>query len=378
MLAVGAMLYALIRGNARGVRPAQTFVIINPTGNIGDMVCTTPVFRAIKAHNPRARVVVVGAPKNAIMMEGNPDIDRYITQDGSMWNTIREIRKERADVGIAINPSTVDFTTFFFAGVKAISGFKMIEKYNHIPSRTYKLVSTLGHQVEYTPGNYVPRQYNALLRPFGYDSEDIQKHLAYTEEAKEAVVTQLESNGIQKGDTILAIAPGAGTKIKQWPAERFGAVANYVAKKYGIAIAIIGGPRDVDEVARMKASFDNRVRYCDFVSQPLPELKATLSLVTCILGNDSGPIYIAESFGAGTVVLVGPTDEAEHPLQDMTHCIVMAREKGESLLKSHLTGEDTIDLEAARNQIAAITVEQVCETIDEIFKVMKIEVLKQA
>jgi hypothetical protein len=53
----------------------------------------------------------------------------------------------------------------------------------------------------------------------------------------------------------------------------------------------------------------------------------------------------------------------------------MPKDRGESLLKSHLTGEDTIDMEHAREQIASITTEQVCAEIDDVFRKMKIEVI---
>jgi ADP-heptose:LPS heptosyltransferase len=251
----------------------------------------------------------------------------------------------------------------------------MTEKYRHIQSRSYSLIARLGHQTEYVPGKYVPRQYVALLKPSNLDTDDIRKFVAFTKEADDAVTKALRKRDINNTERIVAVAPGAGTKVKQWPAERFGHISNYLTDTYGVSIVIIGGPRDIEEVARMQSVFDTGVRYCNFADQTLEELKATLSKVVLIIGNDSGPIYIAESFGAGTLVLVGPTDEAEHPLQDETHRIVMPKDRGESLLKSHLTGEDTIDMEHAREQIASITTEQVCAEIDDVFRKMKIEVI---
>jgi heptosyltransferase-2 len=375
-LTILTIAFSLFRGNARKFANASTFLVINPTGNIGDMVCTTPVFRAIKNKRPGARLIVVGSAKNQLMMQGNTDIDRYIVVGKSVWSTIREIAREKVDVGIIINSSTVDFATLFLGNVRFISCFMMTPKYRHIQSRSYTRIATLGYQTEYVPGKYVPRQYVALLKPCNLDTDDIRKFVAYTKEADVAVTKALLERGISSTERVVAIAPGAGTKVKQWPAERFGYIANYLTERYGVGIVIIGGPRDIPEVERMRSVFDAGVRYCNFADQTLEELKATLSKIVLIIGNDSGPIYIAESFGAGTLVLVGPTDEAEHPLQDETHRIVMAEGRGESLLKSHLTGEDTIDMEHAREQIASITVEQVCAEIDDVFKKMKIEVLK--
>jgi len=374
-LTLAAFVYYPIRGNARKQVSGKNFLVINQTENIGDMVCTTPVFHAIKQKEPDARVVVLGVEKNRIMMEGNKDIDTYIVIRKSVWSDIRQIRRLKIDVGIIINPGTVDFALLFLGGVKTISCPDLSGKYKEIQSRTYSLLAMLGYRLPYVPGKYVPRQYIGLLRPFNLESEDIRKHLAYTSEADTKVKESLQSCGIPPEQKLVAIAPGAGTKIKQWPSDRFGEVANYLSKKYGVGIVIIGGPRDIPEIEIMKRALDVNVQYCNFADQTLDELKATLSKVVLIIGNDSGSVYIAESFGAGTMVLVGPTDEAEHPLQDRTHRVVIAKNRGSALLKSHVNSEDCIDTELARKQIESITIEQVLSEIDDIFREMQIEVV---
>ena len=370
LFVLASFVYVLFRGNAQSkVSSPRTFVVINPTGNIGDMVCTTPLFRAIKRHNPDSRLIVLGSPKNQLMMAGSHDIDRYISLDISFFHLIRELRKENIDIGILVNQSALDFSLLFLADVKSISCFTLSQEYKRSESRSYQVISSLGFRIPYIPGTYVPGQYLKLLTPYNIMETDIQKHLWYTEEANVSVTKQLRESSIDPKEYIVAIAPGAGTKIKQWPASRFAEVANYIAKKYHASIAIIGGPNDTDEVKRMIAGLTQDTRYCNFVGQSLDELKATLSKVGLIIGNDSGSIYIAESFGAKTLVLVGPTDEAEHPLQDETHRVVTAREKGNALLQSFLSAEDSIDLSTARAQIEAITVAQVLKEVDDLLTI---------
>ena len=43
--------------------------------NIGDLVLTTPVFAALKAHFPGARVEALANTYNAPILEGHPDLD---------------------------------------------------------------------------------------------------------------------------------------------------------------------------------------------------------------------------------------------------------------------------------------------------------------
>jgi heptosyltransferase-2 len=345
-----------------------TWAIINTTGNIGDMVCTTPVFRAIKKKYPQARVLVVGTEKNKLMMDGNPDIDRYITSTQSFFKLLKDLRTETIDYGIAVNLSTFEIGTLFLGGAKSFSCFTLPLIYKKHETRIYSILSKLGNCIRYTPGVYVPGQYLSLLKPYGVITTDVKKHLGYTPQGLASVDEQLGTVGILPEEPIVAISPGAGTKIKQWPAERFGHVANYISKKYNFGIAIIGGPRDEKEVAKMISACDENVRYCNCVNQSLDELKAVLSRAVLIIGNDSGPVYVAESFGAATLVLIGPTDETEHPLQDATHQIVMPRDRGKALLQSYISNEDMVNPVQARGQIEAITEDQVLEASDKLLQ----------
>lgn len=344
----------------------KSFVVINQTGNIGDMVCTTPVFRAIKKAYPKTKLVVVGAPKNELMLSGNPDVDEYIAVTNSYFSVARQLRAMSIEAGVDINFSPEALSMMLVARVPAISCFEVSKSKGLHVGRMFRLLSQKLLQLPYTPGTYVPGQYLTLLEPYGIEDAHIQKYLYYTDECIDGVKQFLVESGVDLDKPLIAIAPGAGTKIKQWPAERFGAVANHLAEKHDASILIIGGPNDAEEAQVMIDALNPSVRYANCIEQTLEELKAVLALPKMIIGNDSGPIYIAEAHGAATLVLVGPTDESEHPLQDKTHKVVIAKDRGAALLQSAVSGEDTIDLDLAKSQIESITVEEVTQAADEL------------
>src|SRR3990172_6207808 len=53
---------------------AQKILVIR-RDNIGDLVCTTPLLRALRAQLPAARIVVLATRYNAAVLAGNPDVD---------------------------------------------------------------------------------------------------------------------------------------------------------------------------------------------------------------------------------------------------------------------------------------------------------------
>lgn len=369
-IVIAAYLYRLFNGASISKNTPQRFLILQPTNNLGDMVCTTPLFKAIKTHYPASHITVVGSSRNKGLVGVHPYIDEYFEFPDSFLKLLLHIRRGNYDGGVSIHMDTTMVGALILGGVRSISTFAFSQEFTRSQPRLYGLISKLVRTVAYAPGKYMPQQYLRLLEPFGISSNDTNKCVVFSRESETDILKKFELY-FDKNKPIAAIAPGAGTKVKQWPAERFGSVANYLAQTYGFNLVIIGGPMDIGEAQKMKEVLHENVRYIDCVGQSLDELKATLSKVSIIIGNDSAPIYIAESFGAATLVIVGPTDESEHPLQDVTHRVVKASNRGEALLRSYLSSEDTIDTTVARIQIESINTDDVCRELDDLISKIK-------
>jgi ADP-heptose:LPS heptosyltransferase len=102
--------------------------------------------------------------------------------------------------------------------------------------------------------------------------------------------------------------PGAGSRRKRWPADRFAALADRCAT-LGYAIAATCGPADEEAVARLQASVRSaRVRI--LAGLGLEELAAILAGARLFVGNDSGITHLAALVGTPTVAIFGPFDPA--------------------------------------------------------------------
>ncbi len=56
-------------------------VVVFRTDKIGDLIVTTPLIRAIKAHSPEAYVLLVASPYNQAVLANMPEIDRIVAFD---------------------------------------------------------------------------------------------------------------------------------------------------------------------------------------------------------------------------------------------------------------------------------------------------------
>jgi heptosyltransferase-2 len=103
----------------------------------------------------------------------------------------------------------------------------------------------------------------------------------------------------------LAIHPGSGAARKNWPADRFAALAERLAA--GQPFLLVEGPADADAAAPAR-TIPGSVHARDL---PPRLLGAVLAHAGLYVGNDSGVSHLAAAWGAPVLALFGPTDPAQ-------------------------------------------------------------------
>lgn len=104
-------------------------------------------------------------------------------------------------------------------------------------------------------------------------------------------------------DRFLALHPGSGSPRKNWPVERFAALADALAPQE--PFALIGGPADRAVGARLASIARRAVLVRD---RSVSFVAALLRRARLCVGNDSGISHLAAAVGTPTLALFGPTD----------------------------------------------------------------------
>ncbi len=350
----------LLHGRANAQVTNPRCVVIVQFGKLGDMVCTTPVFRAIKQKFPQARVVVVGDRAGGSVLAGNADVDRYIIcgkQD--VAKTLAALREETPDAGLTAGPSMRGFALLYLAGAHLVVAPQVVGRKSS-EGTFYKLVRMLGVLRPHRIGQYAPREYLNLLEPFGITTDDTTKHLAVATEAKERVENFLQEKGLADA-RLIGIASSAGNKLKNWPAERLAAVADYCAQKYNARVVVLGAPSDKPESDALIRSA--KITPLDTTGLfSIEELKALIAQLEVFIGVDTGPIYIAEALGVPTIDIVGPMDENEQPPRGPRNLVVVP--PFERTPELFIMSPGIYNETEARRQAQSITVKQVTDAVD--------------
>lgn len=110
------------------------------------------------------------------------------------------------------------------------------------------------------------------------------------------------------GERFALAAPTAGWGAKQWPAERFGAVAAELGRRgYRTLVNATG---EDDPVALRVARTSGGCAVAAPVD--LPHLIALTRRAGVVIAGDTGPLHLAAAMGRPVVALFGPTDPARN------------------------------------------------------------------
>lgn len=108
---------------------------------------------------------------------------------------------------------------------------------------------------------------------------------------------------------ILFISPCSSHARRNWPAERYAAVADHVMARHGMRVVLVGGPSTGErEMGQAIQSAADHPLTNLIGASSLKTLLALLDCGTVLLTPDSGPAHMANACEIDTVSLHGATD----------------------------------------------------------------------
>ena len=114
----------------------KNILIVRQHNQLGDMLCSVPLFEAIRKKYPDSHITLVASPVNyeILFSDINPYIDEVIIYNKSggkaIYEFIRKLRRKKYDLGFV--PSTVSISRTshiinFLSGAKVRIGVKSID-----------------------------------------------------------------------------------------------------------------------------------------------------------------------------------------------------------------------------------------------------------
>jgi heptosyltransferase I len=111
----------------------------------------------------------------------------------------------------------------------------------------------------------------------------------------------------------LVISPCSSHPLRNWPADRYAAVAHYAFQEHGMRIILAGGPTTLERETgiAIERSLGKGTRLINQIGKDtLPQLLALLSRARALLAPDSGPVHMATMVGTPVIGLYAATNPA--------------------------------------------------------------------
>lgn len=342
-------------------------MLVFQLAKLGDMVCTTPVFRAIKKKYPNSKLIVVGNNINKELLAGNIDIDDYIVFEGVV-STIIKLKNYKIDFGCTMTPSFIALAILIISRVKTITVPRVIGGRSPYEDIWYKILRVFVNKVDHRMGFYAPSEYLNILSSVNINTDETKKYIYFSNNDQIKSSKILKDIGLSDDDIFICISPSVGNKIKQWPIDNFINLIKLILEKFDLNIVLIGTNEDraLSKLIVESVKSDKLFDLSGLLN--LGELKRIISLSKTLISVDSGPIYIAEAFGVPTIDIVGPMDENEQPPRGYLNRIVKTDRLAPAI---HIMNVRDIDKIEARRQVENIKIKDVFEEFIDLWGCVK-------
>lgn len=291
---------------------ASPKILIIQIGKIGDMVCTTPLFREIKRKFPESRLDIVIIPRSQDVLKNNPHINQTILITDyprfiDKFKLINKIRKERYDRSLCLDIAGA------FLNVLSFWSFipdRITMTYKHAGEIMRSLFVFSNFRLEYKRGTSVLNHRLSLLKFMGIDSVSKEKEVFITIAEEKKAADFLENQGVSSQDLLIGISVSAGIEETQWSISRFAELADRLIEELGAKIIFIGSKNERSRIVQTQSLMKNQA--IDSSSYfVLRELAALMKNFKLFISVDSGPVYIAEAMRVPIVDIMGPSDYQE-------------------------------------------------------------------
>ncbi len=301
----------------------KRFLVVNVNW-LGDVVFSTPVFRAIKEQEPDCHLACLAVPRVKEVLDCCPFLDEVILydergKDRGLFPKLRliwQLRAGKFDAVFLLHRSWTRALLVFLAGIPRRVGYP--DK-----GRWWLLTDRISRSLRLT---HRSDQYLKIIEDCGIVVKDRRYELNVDEKARMAVQSILRQYHITDQGRLIVIHPGGNWDLKRWLVVHYhDLISQLVAESYSV---ILTGAENEQNLAQQIVQ--------DMTSPPIVltgkiSLKETMALMQqahLVISGDSGPLHLASAVGTRTIGIFGPTRPELTGARGMGEGTVLQRDVG--------------------------------------------------
>ena len=271
-------------------------------GSLGDLVHALPAVAAIRRAHPAAAIDWLVDAVHRDFLALVPVITGIITLEGrsaAAWLAARRaLRAREYDVAIDFQGLLKSAALARLSGATRVLGFDRAALRERVAAPFYR------ERVDVGERGHVIHKNLRLAGAVGARTDVLEFPIGPVESAIAAETRARFPRGYA------LINPGAAWPNKRWPAERFGAVADLLQRRFDLPSVVMWGPGEAALADAVVAASNGAAVAA--LRTNLPDLVAMARHARFIVSGDTGPLHIATAVGVPAVALFGPTNPARN------------------------------------------------------------------
>jgi len=297
-------------------------LIIRPQSiQLGDTICSLPMFKALKNKYPDSSITFVGCPTNynVNLKKLNPYIDEVMIYKKDnikvLFEFYKKLRKKRYDIIVipsTIRISSTSYIIALFAKGKLKAGIKRIDKEkNHLG-----FVLDIKEEVDWKT-NKTNQVYRFLETVKGLGCnltiDEIKKmRIVLNEEEVEFGNKYITENFPDKSKQVFGFHPGGGKKANLWDVKNYYELIMNVYEKYNPYILITSGFLDDEITDKLETMLKySGIKFTANRNLDAYRLASVLRHINLYVSNDTGVMHLAAYSGTNTLSVFRNGESAE-------------------------------------------------------------------
>jgi ADP-heptose:LPS heptosyltransferase len=298
-------------GIGYGTLPVRRILVVQ-TQRLGDVLCATPVFAALRRRFPEAHLAAMVHRPLDNLLEGSPDLDDVLTYDRqstersllARLRLIGELRERAYDWALSIHAAS---SVAFAMWQAAIPWRTCVWRYGSARKPHWAWTYHGNVRQERHRGERHEIEYNLdVLREIGLDTPALGYRLELRPDELREAERLLGERGLAPGEPLAVVHPGHGGGRQSWPPESYAAVADGLIDR-GLRVAVTGSAAEGPLVARVVGAMRRpAIDLAGAVS--IRGLAGVLARARLFVSVSTGPLHLAGAMRVPCVTLYGPSD----------------------------------------------------------------------
>jgi len=285
-------------------------IVITRLEDVGDMLVFVPTLKTFRRGYPKAKITLITRSKTGYeVINGCPYVDNIIHVEDRLWGKfklIRSLRKIKPDIFVVSAQEFGKVKWGLWGKAKVIVGYRKAKSYNKF--RKIKLAGLIQVYPPWKDSLNEVEKNLQFARSVGISSmyNELEYTWSTTMESRFSNILVKNFN-MSVRDFVVVLLPFSKREAKEWEAEKFAFLADWLIDNLNAKVIINGAPDEHSKVASitklMKGScFDIAGKVS---LRQLPPLIKNCDLA---IGVDSGPIHFAAALGIPYVALFRPIE----------------------------------------------------------------------